>query len=327
MSVITVNGQQVDVGDEYDKLSPADQQATQDDIARQLGHHETAQAQQASAETANQPTGPMDISNGQSDIRKYAIDPALAVAGPVAQFAENHPLLAAGGATALGTAASKIPVVGPALANGLSKVGGAFVPQSVKNLASGATAFADLGKTYLDVRQQEIAQRAQAAEQLHQRFQQKAGMNLGQQAFGQMANELGGQAPVPGAPAPMAPPPPPPVGGPAAQQADSFLSSIASKYGQVANKVAPVLNRVAPALEGAGKMLAPAMIAKELFYTSPEEQAQLKQMEQSHTGLKDWVNDHLFSQKQDLEKQQLVNKHATEMHKYIQAKQKMGNQQ
>lgn len=126
---------------------------------------------------------------------------------------------------------------------------------------------------------------------------------------------------------PMAPPATPPVGGPAAQQADNFLSSIASKYGQVANKVAPVLNRVAPALEGAGKMLAPAMIAKELFYTSPEEQAQLKQMEQSHTGLKDWVNDHLFSQKQDLEKQQLANKHATEMHKYIQAKQKIGNQQ
>ena len=50
-------------------------------------------------------------------------------------------------------------------------------------------------------------------------------------------------------------------------------------------------------------------------------------MEQSHTGLKDWVNDHLFSQKQDLEKQQLANKHATEMHKYIQAKQKIGNQQ
>ena len=112
----------------------------------------------------------------------------------------------------------------------------------------------------------------------------------------------------------------------AQQQAGNFLNTITQKYGQVANKVAPVMNKIAPMLEGAGKMIAPAMLAKELFYTSPEEQAQLKDMEQNHTGLKDWVNDHLLSQKQNLERQQLANKHATEMTKYYSAKQKMGNQ-
>ena len=69
------------------------------------------------------------------------------------------------------------------------------------------------------------------------------------------------------------------MGGPPAQQAQNFLSSISQKYGSVANRVAPMLQKAAPYLEGAGKMIAPAMIAKELFYTSPEERAILQQAE------------------------------------------------
>ena len=58
-----------------------------------------------------------------------------------------------------------------------------------------------------------------------------------------------------------------------------------------------LMNRVAPYLETAGKLankaLTPALIAKELYYTSPEERAQLQQMEQNHTTLKDWTKQKL----------------------------------
>jgi hypothetical protein len=67
-----------------------------------------------------------------------------------------------------------------------------------------------------------------------------------------------------------------------------------SRFAQLAQRFAPAMQKIAPMLEGAGKVagkaLAPAMIAKELFYTSPEEIEQLKQMEQNGTSLKDTMN-------------------------------------
>jgi hypothetical protein len=77
------------------------------------------------------------------------------------------------------------------------------------------------------------------------------------------------------APAPAAPP----IGGPAAQQGSGFIQSLEQKFAPMARAVAPVLQKAAPYVQGASKMLAPAMIAKELFYTSPEEIAILKQAE------------------------------------------------
>lgn len=62
------------------------------------------------------------------------------------------------------------------------------------------------------------------------------------------------------------------------------------RFAQLAQRFAPAMQRVAPYLEGAGKMVAPAAIAKELFYTSPEEVQQLKEMSQSGTSLKDVAN-------------------------------------
>jgi hypothetical protein len=64
---------------------------------------------------------------------------------------------------------------------------------------------------------------------------------------------------------------------------DQALSKSPSMLGQMAQ-------RVAPFVQGASKALAPAMIAKELFYTSPEEVQQLQQMRQSGTSLKDTMN-------------------------------------
>ena len=72
------------------------------------------------------------------------------------------------------------------------------------------------------------------------------------------------------------------IGAPAAAPSGNFA--------QLAQRFAPAMQKISPMLEGAGKLLAPAAIAKELFYTSPEEQAQLKQMEQTHTTLKDYAN-------------------------------------
>lgn len=100
MSVITVNGQQVDVGDAYDKLSPAEQQDTQAEIAQQLGHHEEAQQETTKKEEdRNAPVAPFDVSNSQSAVRQYAIDPALAAgsafghpAWEAAKTIASHPI-------------------------------------------------------------------------------------------------------------------------------------------------------------------------------------------------------------------------------------------
>jgi hypothetical protein len=63
-----------------------------------------------------------------------------------------------------------------------------------------------------------------------------------------------------------------------------------SSYAQLAQRFAPAMQKIAPMLEGAGKLLAPAAVAKELFYTSPEEVQQLQQMRQSGNSLKDTMN-------------------------------------
>ena len=63
-----------------------------------------------------------------------------------------------------------------------------------------------------------------------------------------------------------------PTGAPAPQPQPGAFSGLAQRF-------APIMNRVAPVLRGASNLVAPAMLARELFYTSPEEQIALKQME------------------------------------------------
>jgi hypothetical protein len=65
----------------------------------------------------------------------------------------------------------------------------------------------------------------------------------------------------------------------AQQQATTFLQRMAQQYGGIANKVAPVLQKAAPVVQGASKAVLPLMIAKDLFYTSPEERAILQRAE------------------------------------------------
>ena len=133
MSIVNINGRKIDV-EGYDTMSPEDQQSAQDEIAGQLGHHDQAaqelnQQQKETAETGWQQN-------------PYIAGPVSAVVD-TAKKAYEHPLAAAGVATALGTAASKIPVVGPAVSNALGRVAGAFVPQQVQRAATGLSNLAE----------------------------------------------------------------------------------------------------------------------------------------------------------------------------------------
>lgn len=65
----------------------------------------------------------------------------------------------------------------------------------------------------------------------------------------------------------------------AQQQAGTFLENIAQKYGSVAQKVAPVLQKAAPMAQGISKAFLPAMMAKDLFYTTDAERAILQRAE------------------------------------------------
>jgi len=85
----------------------------------------------------------------------------------------------------------------------------------------------------------------------------------------------GGVPNMPPQTTPPAAPAAPPIGGPAAQQGSTFIQRLAQQYAPIAN----VMNKAAPYLQGASRMVAPAMIAKELFYTSPEERAILQKAE------------------------------------------------
>ena len=132
MSIVNINGRKIDI-EGYDTMSPEDQQSAQDEITGQLGQHEQAaqelnQQQKANAEPSWQQN-------------PYIAGPVSA-AVDTAKMAYEHPLAAAGVATALATAASKIPVVGPAVGNALGRVAGAFVPQQVQRAATGLSTLA-----------------------------------------------------------------------------------------------------------------------------------------------------------------------------------------
>jgi hypothetical protein len=125
---IEVQGRQVEVDNDFASLSPEEQQKTVDDISAQLGHHETARAEINQQREEN--------AQGSWKENPYIAGPVAAVT-EAGRLAYEHPLAAAGVATALGTAASKIPVVGPAVGSALGNVAGAFVPQRVQQAATG----------------------------------------------------------------------------------------------------------------------------------------------------------------------------------------------
>jgi len=214
---------------------------------------------------------------------------ALGSIHTVAEVAGQHPVVS----TALGFGAAnlagKIPGVGPAL----NTLGETFIPKygMAKNLVQGAGNWAEgFANRNAGNQAQAMADLAHQArmggaplsnEMLHDtaqilsgKMQPNTGPIAPTQNLQQGVNNMirGGAAPT------MAPP---------------IAPSNPSLINQIGAKFAPLAQRVAPVLQGASKLLAPAAVASELFYTSPEEQAQLKQMEQSGTTLKDWTKQKL----------------------------------
>ena len=179
---------------------------------------------------------------------------ALAAGG---EFASEHPFLTGAAALGAGSALSKVPGLS-AIAPTVGRVGGAFVPEVVKSVASGAM---DLGRSGLDYLHTNNL--SAMAEQI--RKGERFGQDMSQlkQVYAQKLAEY--QAKMPNV---------------------SGSTSTTTATGPVAPN-SSMLGRLA---QGAGKMIAPAMIAKELFYTSPEEVQQLQQMRQSGTSLKDTMN-------------------------------------
>lgn len=73
--------------------------------------------------------------------------------------------------------------------------------------------------------------------------------------------------------------------------------SVQELAAQKAAQMGPVLGEQMPmyrkALGVVNKIAAPAAIASELYYTSPEDRAALQEMERNHTTLKDWTKQKL----------------------------------
>jgi hypothetical protein len=318
MSVITINGQQVDVGDDFDKLSPADQESTKAEIATQLGHHEEAATTQTKKEEEqNAPVAPYDVTNSQSAVRSYGIDPLLAAGSGALDLANNVMGSPVGHALEIGGGAYAAKKYGEGLLSqalnrpvSLTRGNG---PQVSPNVSAGpAVPEAPAPKiampdTYQSVRQPAISPNTsgtanQTMEALRDTYSPRVQPATPNAIPNSSVNVVRSATP--------------PVGGAPAAQADNFLSSIAQKYGQVANKVAPVAEKIMsnpiinnPVTRFLGSKAGAGL---QLALHSPE----------LNSGEDEQIR--LMHQKQDLERQQLANKHATEMNKYVQTKQSIG---
>jgi hypothetical protein len=307
MSIITVNGQQVDVGDDYDKMSPEEQKATQEDIANQLGLHEQAAQDRADTQQLNNagPTGAMDMSNPNSTARQV-VDPAIQYGGMAAnglnQFLSSPLGHLAEGAAGL---------------TGVAKVAGKFGDKSglSQKLDEGIKAFQDYASK-----------------------QHEAQMDYNALQREKMAAQAARQASIP---KPVAPPQAVPTSGPIApqgpamagdipntnvrmptnmpnvaqgaqmgQQAAPTAENFLSRMTQMAKQYAPAATEYAGSV---GKVVAP--IAR-FMGSAPVLGAQLM----AHSGELNTNEDRLLAEKHALEQRMLQNKHDAEWSKYVDAK-------
>ncbi len=280
---IDIGGRQVEVDDSFNSLTPDRQQATVDEIQRSFQMEAEAKAKIAE-ETAKKtaPVGTFDVMNSQSGFRQNVFDPAMAAASGVAATAAEHPWLAAGAAAMLpNSVLEKIP--------GLNKI--AAAKNVVGNLSSAAQAYAANAQA-----NQAMAETAAAREA---RIAQRPGMGVVPKTAPTMAPTApvapsmtpsyapaGAPTMAPGAmpTAPVAPamgamppplpatPPPLPATAAPAQTVQQMAMDKLKMLGGLSQKVAPML-------QGASRAIAPLAVAKELFYTSPEERAILQAAE------------------------------------------------
>ena len=247
MSIVNINGRKIDI-EGYDTMSPEDQQSAQDEIGGQLGYHEQAtqelnQQQKANAETSWQ--------------QNPWIAGPVSAAVDTAKMAYEHPLAAAGVATALGTAASKIPRVGPAVSNALGKVAGAFVPQQVQDAATGlrtlgsgvtngvnqwgqnvATTAAQKTNTSQLVHYNNIKDRINRMGDLADPKDVELANKLHSELMGPTPAQQAEQAEQGVAQAANAAK----ISGPASGEGVTFIQRMAKQFGGMAQQVAPILN-------------------------------------------------------------------------------------
>lgn len=257
MSIVNINGRKIDI-EGYDTMSPEDQQSAQDEIAGQLGHHEQAAQELNQQQKANAEPGWQQ--------NPYIAGPVSA-AVDTAKMAYEHPLAAAGVATALGTAGSKIPVVGPAVGNALGKVAGAFVPQRVREAATGLGTLAEGVTNGVNQWGQNVAttaaQKTNTSQLVHYNNIMDRISQMGDKADPkdiELSNKLHSQL--------MGPTPAQAaqqeqqiaqtaanaakISGPASGEGVTFIQRMAKQFGGMAQQVAPILNN--PAVRAVGQL-------------------------------------------------------------------------
>ena len=99
---IQVGNGTYEVEDSFASLSPEEQDKTIQEITQaEQVHSEVKQEKTKKEEVANAPVSPWDVTNAQSGIRKYAIDPAIQAAGVIPELL-SHPLVQHGLELAVG---------------------------------------------------------------------------------------------------------------------------------------------------------------------------------------------------------------------------------
>ena len=177
------------------------------------------------------------------------LDKAAAAGLTATQFAEEHPIAATAIGTGAATAASKIPVIGPAATNLAGRAVGAVVP---KPIVAAYNVAKDIGGSAVEAAHNYntnsmTTNLARLQQQI--RLGEAAGHDVSglKQAANQIVDKL--SAAMPKTPAA---PPTPPVGGPAAAQGETFLSRMAQQFGGIAQKVSPILNNPVTRAVGTG---------------------------------------------------------------------------
>jgi hypothetical protein len=196
-----------------------------------------------------------------------------------AQLAEEHPVLAGGAAYGAYNLGSKIPGVGPAISKAGNAIGETFVPKynviknvsqginnaanayNINNLSKATEAISNLSEQINHA--QSFGQDTSALERTREGLMKQLGLSQ---------NAIAPTTP-PVTPASTA------INGGTAAANDGWIAKAIQSAKQYTAPVESAVSKVAPVLKGMSKLAIPAMIGSELFYTSPEEQKQLKELE------------------------------------------------
>ena len=104
---IQVGAGTYEVEDSFANLSPEEQDKTIHEITQaEQVHSEVKQEKTKKEEVANAPVSPWDVTNAQSGIRQYAIDPTIQAAGVIPNLL-SHPLVQHGLELAAGAGVAK----------------------------------------------------------------------------------------------------------------------------------------------------------------------------------------------------------------------------